>query len=174
MKYQGIVCLFAFVFTLATSGVMDAVPATRVYLPMASQPVGAPVPPPSIVELTPIDSPIYLYGAVQPSTVVDKTGLLWIALYCVRDGVCRDEPGSYLATYRPGDTALRIVSGRLGTGPRGALVVACDQKLYYLGYDESSHYVLIIYRINSFPGPATPMVCDGAATQRLQRGDSVQ
>jgi hypothetical protein len=133
------------------------------YLPLvvqAGQPEPPPLPPPPIVELTPISAPVPVYRGVQPQAVTDKTGLLWMLLYLLGEA-----PGSYLATWRPGDAAFVVVSERLSDGPRGSLALGCDGRLYVLLPVEADSSVLAIYRVNSFPGPAQAVVCTPATMQ---------
>ena len=154
-------------FTLLTIAPVQAQFPQSVYLPLvAASGVSAPPPPqlPPIEELPPVDSSLYLYGAVQQSPVADKYGDLWLLLYPIRN----PEPGARLARLRLDTNQLEYLSGRLSNGPRGALALGCDGRLYALIYDEDDKYIQHLFKINAYPGPPFATTCS-PRSPRLER-----
>lgn len=146
-----------------------------VYLPLvekapSSEPIATPEPSgPAIEPLPPIAAPAPLYGAVQPSVVIERTGLWYVLVYRVRN---TSEPGSYLAlTKQEQDGTLQpfqFLQPRLGSGARGSLIVGCDQRLYALINDEQNTRQMFVYRVNRFLGPAVPTVCTQADSGSIE------
>lgn len=152
--------LLVLLMLLCFSPVATAAEPTIVYLPLVSD-GRAPTPVPDL-EFIPINSPVYIYGAVQPSVEIDRDGLWWSLEYVIRD----QPAGSYLFQFRPGDAEKRLVYGSLFP-TRGSLVVGCDQHLYAVGYTDNN-YIAQIVRINTFPGPARPVVCTPTTVRRVE------
>lgn len=162
--------------TAAHSRHVNTAAGATIYLPMVekapSTAAATPTPEPSgpaIEPLPPIIAPAPLYGAVQPSVVIERTGLWYVLVYRVRN---TSEPGSYLAlTKQEQDGTLQpfqFLQPRLGSGARGSLIVGCDQRLYALINDEQNTRQMLVYRVNRFLGPAVPTVCTQADSSSIE------
>lgn len=139
-----------------------------VYLPLVANVGTAPTvqPLPPVEELAAVGSPVYIYGAVQPGPIIDRTGAWWGLIYWIRT---TDQPGSYIGRWRDAGP-IELMSTRLSNGPRGSLAVGCDTKLYAFIPDGEDPYVFRVYRLNQFPGPSYAIVCDGTATRYARSG----